>query len=415
MKTQSQAALENLAQALQFCERHRIYHGLIKPSNVSIAADGQAKLLDFGVGAMLAEGEEESVVDTLSAANATFDMLDCTAPEVIADPQRRSVGGDQYGLGCTLYFGLTGRYPFPDGDAVEKVVAHRSREPVPLAILNPGVPPALVMVVERLMRKAPEERYPDLEELVSTLLPMARQSATYVSPPTPSSLGMRSPTMTPAPTGPSLLSAVTRRPMAAPPVGEPELTPRPPMARVSAPPPVGKRPFATESEAYYPPIPLHAPTAMPSARRPRKSGLMKRLGRALTFWRPSADPVALTRLTPAGVLPGEVVAVQVVAHHASRSEQARLLPDWRGSEPMPVAVERGGVIGLHLELDGAAVEKPLAELEWKGLSSATLFNVAVPPDWPTGAPIGGVLTIGLDRKPVTKLAFELPVGAGAPA
>ena len=42
-------------------------------------------------------------------------FLDCSSPESIMEPTNRTPAGDQYSLGCTLYFALAGRYPFADG------------------------------------------------------------------------------------------------------------------------------------------------------------------------------------------------------------------------------------------------------------------------------------------------------------
>ncbi|MFO0810160.1 MAG: protein kinase [Gemmataceae bacterium] len=411
-----------LAQALQWCERHRTSHGLIKPSNVVIGRDGQAKLLDFGVGAMLAEGEDESLVDTLSGANATCNMLDFASPESLTDPANRTVSGDQYSLGCTLYFGLTGRAPFPDGTAVQKMVAHQTEQPYPLLGLNPSVPPALATAVERMMAKAPEQRFPTNDELINALLPMARQSAIY-QPPIPAGeapfLGVRNVATTPRPAGSSIFgSGITR---VKSPVTSPVTTPMPRALRTNeepkvAPPPKSERmPFEPEEKPYYPPVPLHAPTTQLAAMPERKPSVLTRFARALAFWRPSADPVAVTILTPGDVLPGEAVAVQVVVHHTGRSEQAKTLPDWRGTQEVPGMVERGAPVGLHLAFEGPDVAKPLAHVEWKGLSVATLFNVAVPPDWQPGRPVQGTLTIGLNRQPVAKLEFCLPVAAPAGA
>src|SRR5204862_8104714 len=115
----------------------------------------QAKLLDFGVGPLLADAESsESLVDTLSESNTALNMLDCLSPEAIVDPGRRSIRGDQYSLGCVLYFALTGRYPFPEGNAFQKMAAHQSAQPAPLATLNPGVPPPLARGIARLMQKS---------------------------------------------------------------------------------------------------------------------------------------------------------------------------------------------------------------------------------------------------------------------
>ncbi len=158
-----------VAVGLEVCHRQNLFHGLLKPSNLMIGADGQLRILDFGIGSLLAETEGESLVDTMSTANSVSNGLDCASPESIMDPTNLTPSGDQYSLGCVLYFCLTGQYPFPDGTAVEKMMAHQHRQPKPLLELNPDVPPELVAIVERLMNKAPAERFGNITEVIGAL------------------------------------------------------------------------------------------------------------------------------------------------------------------------------------------------------------------------------------------------------
>src|SRR5262249_43983511 len=121
-----------IAQGLTVAHQTSLFHGLLKPSNVMVGPDNQARLLDFGIGSLLVENEGESLVDTMSTANTLTSGLDCAAPESIMDPTNRTPAGDQYSLGCVLYYSLTGRVPFPEGSAVEKMMAHQTKEPVPI-------------------------------------------------------------------------------------------------------------------------------------------------------------------------------------------------------------------------------------------------------------------------------------------
>src|SRR5207249_8245819 len=118
------------------------------------------------IGSLLAETEGESLVDTMSTANSVSSGLDCASPESIMDPTNLTPAGDQYSLGCVLYFCLTGRYPFPDGSAVEKMMAHQFKEPDSLRELNPDIPEDLVAVIERLMQKTPENRFVSTAEAI---------------------------------------------------------------------------------------------------------------------------------------------------------------------------------------------------------------------------------------------------------
>jgi serine/threonine-protein kinase len=162
-----------VAGGLAACHHHGIFHGLLKPSNLMLGPDGQVHILDFGIGSLLAENEGESLVDTMSTANTMTSGLDCASPESIMEPTNRTAAGDQYSLGCCLYFFLTGRYPFPEGSAVEKMMAHQFKQPTPVKELAPDAPEELVEVVERLMQKTAEQRYGNSDEAVEALRPLA--------------------------------------------------------------------------------------------------------------------------------------------------------------------------------------------------------------------------------------------------
>ena len=202
------------AEGLEVCHRQGLFHGLLKPSNIMVDPEGGVRILDFGIGSLLAEPEGESVVDTASTANAVSSGLDCASPESVIDPTNLTPAGDQYSLGCTLYYCLTGQYPFPDGTAVEKMMAHQTRQPRPLKELRPDVPDGLVTVVERLMQKDPAARYPATVEVVQALKPFAAPVST------------RSGT----------------RPLSVPPTGSRGQAPAAPRADTSAPPPGGTAP-----------------------------------------------------------------------------------------------------------------------------------------------------------------------------
>ncbi|MBA4062916.1 MAG: serine/threonine protein kinase [Isosphaera sp.] len=160
-----------VARGLTEAHQNNLFHGLVKPSNVLVGADNQARILDFGIGSLLVENEGESLVDTMSTANTLTSGLDCASPESIMEPTNRTPAGDQYSLGCTLYYCLTGRVPFPEGSAVEKMMAHQTKEPVPVREFVPDAPAGLVAVVGRLMAKDPSARYTGCDEVVEALEP----------------------------------------------------------------------------------------------------------------------------------------------------------------------------------------------------------------------------------------------------
>jgi serine/threonine protein kinase len=180
-----------VAQGLAIAHQNGLFHGFLKPSNIMIAPNGEAKVLDFGIGSLLAENEGESLVDTMSTANTMTSGLDCTSPESIMEPTNRTPAGDQYSLGCTLYYCLTGQYPFPDGSAVEKMMAHQTRQPKPIRDISPNVPEELAHAVDRLLEKQPASRFTSVDEVVEALEPLAAEmrqavtSSSYTETPRP--------------------------------------------------------------------------------------------------------------------------------------------------------------------------------------------------------------------------------------
>jgi serine/threonine protein kinase len=119
---------------------------------------GHAKVLDLGLA--LAVGEElpddKSIVGGQGYVVGTMDYI---APEQVYDSTQVDARADLYALGCSLYFALTGRPPFPGGTSVQKMKRHRNEYAEPISDLNPTVPAEFARVVNRLMEKDPRRRY----------------------------------------------------------------------------------------------------------------------------------------------------------------------------------------------------------------------------------------------------------------
>ncbi|MFO0937336.1 MAG: serine/threonine-protein kinase [Gemmataceae bacterium] len=187
-----------VAQGLTITHQNNLFHGLLKPSNVMVSPENQAKILDFGIGSLLVENEGESLVDTMSTANTMTSGLDYCSPECIMEPSNRTPAGDQYSLGCMLYCCLTGRVPFPEGSAVEKMMAHQTKEPDSILDFAPETPERMVEIIQRLMAKTPGERFHSCEEIVEALEPfigemaVAQQSRPQAATNAKASFGMNS-------------------------------------------------------------------------------------------------------------------------------------------------------------------------------------------------------------------------------
>jgi serine/threonine protein kinase len=166
-----QAALFGLqlARGLHACHQAGLFHGVLKPSDVLVDGEGKVRLLDFGIGCLLTLSKAEAVLDTMTTMNQRARALDCSSPESCLDATQRTAAGDQYSLGCLLYFCLVGRFPFAGKNYTAKLMAHQFQEPAPIRDASPEVTEGLVAIIHRLMRKAPEERFPSMQQAVDAL------------------------------------------------------------------------------------------------------------------------------------------------------------------------------------------------------------------------------------------------------
>jgi WD40 repeat protein len=188
-----QQACEYVRQAalgLQHAHERGMVHRDIKPHNLMLTPDGVVKVLDFGLARFALESTSVGPVPPPepagtpgprpeAAAWLTQDGLvmgtpDFIAPEQATNAHTADIRADIYSLGCTLYYLLAGQVPFPDQTVVDKLLAHASRPPRPLAEVRRDVPAGLVRVVERMTAKDPAKRYQTPAEVAAALAPFAR-------------------------------------------------------------------------------------------------------------------------------------------------------------------------------------------------------------------------------------------------
>ena len=163
-----------IASGLAAAHSKGIVHRDVKPANVIVAPGGRVKIVDFGI----AKLEDQSRLTRDGTAVGTAGYM---APEQICGEE---IGPrtDLWSLGVVVYEMVTGRTPFPGENDHERIRGILSREPTPMSILRPGVPPLLERIVARALAKHPADRYPDMEGIGTDLLALAGSLAGAPSP-----------------------------------------------------------------------------------------------------------------------------------------------------------------------------------------------------------------------------------------
>ena len=158
------AIIKDIVRGLIYAHEHGIIHRDIKPHNILLEEDNTAKITDWGLGTVMGDGHESSIVG-FSIQYAAPEQI---APRRFGDADTRT---DIYQTGIVFYELLTGRRPFDDGGLGEMTDAILGEAPV---IPSSRVPAAAPWddIVMRCIAKEKEERYPSaaaLEEALCTI------------------------------------------------------------------------------------------------------------------------------------------------------------------------------------------------------------------------------------------------------
>jgi serine/threonine protein kinase/tetratricopeptide (TPR) repeat protein len=161
------AASTALSIAKQVCEglteAHRlgVIHRDLKPHNIMIDKEGNARIMDFGI------------ARSLTAKGITGAGVMIGTPEYMSPEQVESKVIDQrsdiYSLGVILYEMITGRVPFEGETPLSIAMKHKSETPKDPRKLNTQIPEDLSRVILKCMEKDKEKRYQSANELRSEL------------------------------------------------------------------------------------------------------------------------------------------------------------------------------------------------------------------------------------------------------
>jgi serine/threonine protein kinase len=164
--------VRQVCQALAAAHEKGIVHRDVKPGNVFISGPSDAprvKVLDFGI-SKIRDGAGLTRTGVIVGTPAYMSPEQASGGKIDART-------DVYAVGALLYRALTGKTPFDTDDASQLLSKLLSEEPERPRSIEPTIPEALELVIQRAMAKASDDRYASIADLDRALAPFAERSA----------------------------------------------------------------------------------------------------------------------------------------------------------------------------------------------------------------------------------------------
>jgi predicted Ser/Thr protein kinase len=251
-----------ICSGLDYAHQRGVIHRDIKPANIMITNDAVVKLTDFGIA-------------KLAGTGTTSTGLVVGTPSYMSPEQAlgRTLDGrsDIFSLGSILYEMMTGEKAFPGQNVTTVMYKIVHEAPMPLAVLQPGLDPAVEGIVLKALAKHPDQRFQTCREFAGALEVYCNR-AMAAMPPT---AVVGAPHIAAAPAPPTAAPSAASAPISYPGFPAPPTAPVAP-APVSTP---GVQPLAAGvSSGAAPAVPASTPGVVPVA-APASTGSQAAVGR----------------------------------------------------------------------------------------------------------------------------------------
>lgn len=160
------------ALGLDYAHQSGLIHRDVKPGNILVTPEGISKVSDLGLAGFLNDKEDDP------RAGKIVGTADYLSPEQIRTPAEVSAVSDIYSLGCTLYYAITGKVPFPGGTPASKARRHLEETPWHPRRFNADINEEFVEIIADMMEKDPQQRIQTMTEVVTRIEPWASELAT---------------------------------------------------------------------------------------------------------------------------------------------------------------------------------------------------------------------------------------------
>ena len=159
-----------VCEAVQFAHQNFVVHRDLKPDNILAVEDGTPRLLDFGTAKLLSPSEAAPGSELTREGYQSYTPQYASPEQVLGNPI--TTASDTYSLGVLLYLLLTGEPPYEfkeltTGEMLRVICEEAPRKPSLEAVSGKRLDPDLIAILEKALRKEPQERYRSAEQLAN--------------------------------------------------------------------------------------------------------------------------------------------------------------------------------------------------------------------------------------------------------